>query len=362
MKSTLSRVVAIALSILLLASFGMAGCAKAPEEKPKKTKVKMSILGPGTESYIMNIPQIRVINKYSNLMVIASPVPSPTLKYDHLERRDADIGMGISHATSNWFRGTGEWEGPPHPKGRVLTGGGFMGRLIVVPKWSDIYRVTDLKGKKVATLFLAYGGVLDNADELALRAGGLDSGPFGTIADIIEETYEDPDAAFRGLARGEVAAVVSGTGGARYAELEAAGGYRVLPIDAEEAERLIAEAEGGAHFERQTVFIYPGGRQPRLAEDVVAVGSQHIYYTMEWLDDEIAYTFVKTLLEHQDELIQVLPVFVDWSPENAVRKSSFVMPFHPGAIKYYMEIGVWTDEKEALQQKVLALAAELAAK
>jgi TRAP-type uncharacterized transport system substrate-binding protein len=61
---------------------------------------------------------------------------------------------------------------------------------------------------------------------------------------------------------------------------------------------------------------------------------------------------VKALVENYNELKAVNPVLADWKPEVAVREMP--VPYHPGAIKYYKEKGLWSSKMDQLQQKVLA--------
>ncbi len=45
--------------------------------------------------------------------------------------------------------------------------------------------------------------------------------------------------------------------------------------------------------------------------------------------------------------------FADWGKKNAVIETTPV-PYHSGAVKYYKEIGIWTDAAEKQQQSLLA--------
>jgi TRAP-type uncharacterized transport system substrate-binding protein len=56
------------------------------------------------------------------------------------------------------------------------------------------------------------------------------------------------------------------------------------------------------------------------------------------MDEEVAYTITKTLLESKEELVRGHNFFRDLAPENIV--GSLVTPLHPGAERYYREIGI----------------------
>jgi hypothetical protein len=43
-----------------------------------------------------------------------------------------------------------------------------------------------------------------------------------------------------------------------------------------------------------------------------------------------------------------------WTKEGALQTDRFLSPYHPGSIKFFKEIGVWTDKNEKRQAKLLA--------
>ena len=56
------------------------------------------------------------------------------------------------------------------------------------------------------------------------------------------------------------------------------------------------------------------------------------------LPDELVYQLVKAIFENQPRLVKATSAASETLPQNAL-KNSF-LPFHPGAIRYYQEIGI----------------------
>jgi hypothetical protein len=56
------------------------------------------------------------------------------------------------------------------------------------------------------------------------------------------------------------------------------------------------------------------------------------------LPDDLVYQLVKAVFEGQPRLQRAHPVASETIPQNAV-KDTF-LPFHPGAVRYYREIGI----------------------
>jgi TRAP-type uncharacterized transport system substrate-binding protein len=71
------------------------------------------------------------------------------------------------------------------------------------------------------------------------------------------------------------------------------------------------------------------------------------------LSDEVVYQVVKALWENYGELGAIHVLLKDWTHERFVTKEALI-PYHSGAIKFYIEKGVWTDEMARLQESLLA--------
>ena len=56
------------------------------------------------------------------------------------------------------------------------------------------------------------------------------------------------------------------------------------------------------------------------------------------LPDDLVYQLVKTTFENQPRLVKAHSAASETLPQNVV-KNTF-LPFHPGAVRYYREIGM----------------------
>jgi len=71
------------------------------------------------------------------------------------------------------------------------------------------------------------------------------------------------------------------------------------------------------------------------------------------LPEEVAYKIVKGLMDNYKELKGFHPSARYWTVKNTLRQ--WAEPFHPGAIRYYKEIGAWTAEMDNKQAQLLKL-------
>ena len=63
--------------------------------------------------------------------------------------------------------------------------------------------------------------------------------------------------------------------------------------------------------------------------------------TAETVDENIVYEFTKTLYTHRAEVVKRHPAGKAINSKNVVKDTG--TPFHPGAIRFYREIGIWNE-------------------
>ncbi len=95
-------------------------------------------------------------------------------------------------------------------------------------------------------------------------------------------------------------------------------------------------------FDNVLAFTMCGNQHVRSMEDVqqtIRFVYQHITGagTHEKLDAELVYQLTKQLFEHKADLVAVSSKMSEMTPE-AIK--SIQIPIHPGAEKYYREIGI----------------------
>ncbi len=82
----------------------------------------------------------------------------------------------------------------------------------------------------------------------------------------------------------------------------------------------------------------PAGSFPSLKADYRTVGMFNFAVARESLPDDLVYAITKALYANHDRLVRAYPAARESISANVDRNA--FLPFHPGAVRYYREIGV----------------------
>ena len=74
-------------------------------------------------------------------------------------------------------------------------------------------------------------------------------------------------------------------------------------------------------------------------EEIRTVGSQQCVLVRTDMDEELAYQLTKAICEEKDLLALTVPAMKYFDPENAGKLSVTGVPLHPGAARYFEEMG-----------------------
>lgn len=194
----------------------------------------------------------------------------------------------------------------------------------------------DLKGKKVAVGYNA--NVSQRRSVLSqMAAAGLTEKDFdGVPVPHVVRGADD-------LAQGKVESTSFAVGAGKVSEINAkiAGGVRYLDIPNDEAalKRMRAVMPMGAFKLLEPGPGLVGIVKPTWVqtEDYAVVGGVH-------MNEETAYKLAKMLFEQKEALGKVASAFSRYDPKELSLDRG--VPFHPGAIRFYREKGIWPADRK----------------
>jgi TRAP transporter TAXI family solute receptor len=85
-------------------------------------------------------------------------------------------------------------------------------------------------------------------------------------------------------------------------------------------------------------------------KDLASIGVAEALVCQSGLSEDLIYKVMKAIFEHLPDLTSFTPVTKIWMGDPL---SSAVLPYHPGAIKYYKEKKLWTDDLEKKQIQLM---------
>ncbi|HEY2528204.1 MAG TPA: TAXI family TRAP transporter solute-binding subunit [Xanthobacteraceae bacterium] len=195
---------------------------------------------------------------------------------------------------------------------------------IVASERTGIKTLADLKGKKVSVGAKGSGTEL-NAIAIFKAAGfsfsdlgQVDYSPFGKSARLVIEGALDATLQSAGLSVESIR------------HLLASGQARLIPIPAD----VVAKVGGMVYV----AAIIPANTYDGQTEDVPTASVPNFLVTRAGVSDHVAYLMTKSLFEQLDQLAQTHPAAKDISVKAAT--TGLPIPLHPGAERYYREIGV----------------------
>lgn len=247
-----------------------------------------------------------------------------------ISRGDSDIGFVLADTAYAAFNGTDPFAERPMPETRALASIYPNAVQLVVLAESPINSLEDLRGQRVS-VGAPGSGTEVNAAAL-LEANGITYDDFDAQRLNFNETAD-------ALRDGDIVAGFWSVGPptSSIMNLAATRSIRLIPISEEEMANAVELEPVFAPYTLQA-GIYDG-----ITEDVPTISIPNVLVVHEDMDEELAYQVTKAMFENVDELIAIHPAANDTTVEFSL--SSTPVPLHPGALRYYEEVGAEVPER-----------------
>jgi hypothetical protein len=300
----------------------------------------------------------RIINKYNtaNLNVKVKPTNGSTEIAGLLATGEVQLGVHNNFdAQLSWLTKGLEFQVYDEITKviplRLLFGGAMAYFSTLTIGGKGIETGADLKGKRYI------GGTTsepqDEPSSLAFLHGwGLDKD------DVIWIEVADVGDGIEALMEGRADAIGdTGPGGADIRELIATKDVFFLDINTTPEGLKAFEETYGYHA--SVVTVNPSPFLPGVIKPTAMLKTEDYYMSRgDQISDEEAYAIVESIWNHIDEVRAIDPDLQTLSSPELLITPGFTVPYHPGAIKFYTEKGIWSKDFADNQAKLLALEAE----
>lgn len=240
-----------------------------------------------------------------------------------LAKGDAEVGFadGLYYFA---YEGKGQFDGKPMKNIRGLVPLYAEPIHFLVAKGSGIKSLKDLKGKRVSVG--AVGSGTEVTVRTLLKVNGIDPDK-----DIKAENLGLSDTATAFADKNiDAGLTVGALGIAGVVEITTIGTAELIDFEPDAIKNLCKE------LPYYLPFDIPANTYKGQTKPVKAMASWNILVVKDDLDKDLAYNMTKALFEKKKDILNVSTRLASMAPENL---KYIQVPLHPGAEKYYKEIG-----------------------
>lgn len=340
MKRILGLLVIIAASFGIV--FGALAAEKSATEKPWPKQISLGSYPKVSGSYPTFIALSQLITKYTPSQCIVREYPFSAPGTEAVAKGLIDLWATGQHDLGPAYYGESVWKG--RPLDIALLAYYYPGASgFAVRPGSGINTVEQLKGKRVVCI--GPSPVFNDVTKAILEYYKI----WDTIKPI---TYSSQGEISDAMVNGAADAFWDVIGAGYQQEVKRSGGLKWLSMDTKALEVAMQKAPGfvpvDVHPYSLKLFDMPEDAKVSVIAYIQGICSRPD------LPEHIVYGVLDALYApgHIDEVKQLHPLFLSY-PSLKLAVSAAFLPFHPGAIKYYKDKGVWTQQLEKQQQQLL---------
>lgn len=249
-----------------------------------------------------------------------------------MERGEIDFGFNNALEVSEAWNGEGTFQGKPIKNMRLVVNVYPLQIGLAVLADSPIKTVRDAKGKTLPSEFLGQT-TIRAVQEAVLQNGGATQGDFKgfPVANYVK--------GMEALGEGKVDIALMGPGTASsreaHAKQSSRGGIRFIDLDPAPA----AIARMTKVFPAAVLTkIAPNPALPGIVAETSIMAYPFFITTGTHVPDEVIYQIVKTMHGNKDALVAGFSAYRNFDPAGMNPQNE--IPYHPGALKAYRELGL----------------------
>jgi len=283
----------------------------------------------GTIGYNIGSAIAKVLADTQGIQSRVQPYSGSSAVFPLVNTGEVDLTVGNTLEAQEAAIGEGPYAGRKQANLRVLAVIFPLNVGIFVKKDSPIKTIANLKGRRVTYGYTAQV-TLKRVVDAILANGGLSGGDISPV--LVPNVVRGADDFAEGKADGGFFAIGAG----KVSEVDkTVGGIRFLPMSddpkAVAAMQKIVPYAYVHEVKPGPAFAGVVGPTKLMAYDYLVIAGAHV-------KDDVAYKVAKALHDHKDGLVASLGAFRGFNPGTMYK--DVPAPFHPGATRYYKEIGL----------------------
>ena len=331
--------------VLFLVSLSVVGIATAqPNQSALPRQLAWTAYNLGTTGYNQAVGIGAMLREKYGVTLRVIPGQNDVSRLLPLKTGRVDFsanGVSTYFAQEGMFQfANPEWG--PQPLRLLMTSNGLSNQGIAVAEDTGVTSFSELRGHRIP--YVRGAPALNVSMEAYLACGGL------TWDDVIRVDFPGYEASWTGVINGDADAGFGTTVSGPMFRLQASPrGIRWLPAPHDDAgcwERMLAI---GPYFTKN--YATRGAGISDASPHEAATYPYPLLTTVATKEADLVYALTRAISENYDEYKDSDPGAIGWALERQVFQR--VVPYHEGAVNYWRELGVWTDELEVHNQSLV---------
>lgn len=287
---------------------------------------------PGSFYHSMGSAIAKVITQKAGVSARVQPFSSAGVYFPAVNGGDLELGLGNIYELLLAMKGEGHFKGRTNANLRLISITSPLRVAVFVKKDSPIKTIADLKGKRVPD------GYNQQRIIIPLMAAEYETAGM-TSKDIVPVPVPTVARGADDFMAGRADALFFALGSGKVAEAEAAvGGIRALDIpNTPQNLAAIRKHVPPAYLRLEQ----PAKNLPGIVGPTHVIAYDAIFMTNAQMNEDAVYRITKAMWEDVDELKRSYAGFALFGRETMAKKHGAPIAYHPGAIKFYTEKGVW---------------------
>ncbi len=324
----------VAIGAGFCVAFGMmSGAAHAAQ------RITIGTNPQGSAYYTIGGGIARAISEQLGRQAIAQPYAGSSVYLPLVANGEVSIGLSSSLDSGRAYRGD---DGRAQPQLRALARIWSLRYAYMVRAESGIHDIQQLKGKRVV-VDIATNAALGAANKAMLAAGGL------TEADVEAVTVGGLPQGVEGLTerRLDATAIAVGIPLTLQANASIPGGIRYVNLTGEHATDAVLDKHAPGLY---TLRVEPAENRPGIPEPITISGFDVFLVVSKDMPDADVTAVLGVLHDKFEQLRKDYPALRSSSAaELGAAKNT--LPYHPAAIRFFKDKGLWSDGNDAHEQQ-----------